>query len=435
MGYNLTDLKESIKLNYDPLDPSCTNMLRPDPREPSSALRPDPRDPSSSLALHPALHDIYQKCQTHLLAGDGPLPYTHRHYIAIMACSRYGCDRLVGRERAAYLQAGGEPSWLEGVHRAPLQLRRLAEINKILAHRPWCLNQSHIKDLTVGDGSWSLAELVQAIVILVHFHSGSSFVLGCADGSKDPKQGTSVVRGGGGAVVARKSLSKPNFVSREKTESRSQSDENRSKRRYCAHRRGRTLSETEIRKENVLDQLELVYTLERREMNPSYLPFIQDPEYQYIDFKETDNPTLKVHDFSWDDHGFSIMSSFYGDMSLLLDDKFRVAKNMTYNFFGSKKAVDTSTFRRSIWNYVQCLFGVHHDDFDYKEIGRALDSNLKEFVKVSACNPGTITDQAVHKIMLDSKLSEKIHVKILIMEAKTQALLLYALRAIMEHMA
>ncbi len=32
--------------------------------------------------------------------------------------------------------------------------------------------------MLTGDGSWSLAELLQAIVILVHFHSACSYAIG-----------------------------------------------------------------------------------------------------------------------------------------------------------------------------------------------------------------------------------------------------------------
>jgi hypothetical protein len=42
-------------------------------------------------------------------------------------------------------------------------VRRLATLNKVLAHRPWALDQTHLKELTTGQDSWSLAEIVQAI--------------------------------------------------------------------------------------------------------------------------------------------------------------------------------------------------------------------------------------------------------------------------------
>jgi len=60
-----------------------------------------------------------------------------------------------------------------------------------------------------------------------------------------------------------------------------------------------------------------------------------------------------TQDFSWDEQGFSVMSRFYADMSLLLDDKFRIAKHMTYNYLGDTRSVDTSPFRWAVWNYIQ----------------------------------------------------------------------------------
>jgi hypothetical protein len=63
-----------------------------------------------------------------------------------------------------------------------------------------------------------------------------------------------------------------------------------------------------------------------------------------------------TQDFSWDEQGFSVMSRFYADMSLLLDDKFRIAKHMTYNYLGDTRSVDTSPFRWAVWNYIQVRF-------------------------------------------------------------------------------
>jgi sestrin len=81
----------------------------------------------------------------------------------LQACSRYGCEELVAAARGRFLAAGGEKAWLEGLHRAAPKVRRLATLNKVLAHRPWALDQTHLKELTTGQDSWSLAEIVQAI--------------------------------------------------------------------------------------------------------------------------------------------------------------------------------------------------------------------------------------------------------------------------------
>lgn len=46
---------------------------------------------------------------------------------------------------AEFLQTGGDPEWLLGLHRAPEKLRKLSEINKLLAHRPWLITKEHIQ--------------------------------------------------------------------------------------------------------------------------------------------------------------------------------------------------------------------------------------------------------------------------------------------------
>lgn len=72
--------------------------------------------------------------------------------------------------------------------------------------------------------------------------------------------------------------------------------------------------------------------------------------------------------------------SLYHDVGTFLDDKFRAAYNLTYFTMGGIKNVDTSKFRRAIWNYIQCIFGIRHDDYDYGEVNQVSgdSANLTE---------------------------------------------------------
>lgn len=65
----------------------------------------------------------------------------------------------------------------------------------------------------------------------------------------------------------------------------------------------------------------------------------------------------------------------------VLDDEFKVAFNLTYNTFGGDQGdtgVDTEPFRTAIWYYIQRLYGICNDHYDYKQVraeartGRAL---------------------------------------------------------------
>ena len=44
-----------------------------------------------------------------------------------------------------FLLQGGDERWLKGLEHVPQKLRDFYEINKILAHRPWLLDKSHIE--------------------------------------------------------------------------------------------------------------------------------------------------------------------------------------------------------------------------------------------------------------------------------------------------
>lgn len=70
-------------------------------------------------------------------------------------------------------------------------------------------------------------------------------------------------------------------------------------------------------------------------------------------------------DYTWENHGFSLVNRLYSDIGHLLDEKFRMVYNLTYNTMASHEDVDTTTLRRALFNYVHCMFGiryVHHRD-------------------------------------------------------------------------
>jgi len=61
---------------------------------------------------------------------------------------------------------------------------------------------------------------------------------------------------------------------------------------------------------------------------------VDKPDYTYTDFvkrEESSIQTFRASDYSWETHGFSIASRFYGAIGTILDDKFKKAKEFTYH--------------------------------------------------------------------------------------------------------
>nr|XP_033792395.1 sestrin-1 isoform X2 [Geotrypetes seraphini] len=317
------------------------------------------------MAFHPQYLESFLKTQHYLLQMDGPLPLHFRHYIGIMAAARHQCSYLVNLHVNDFLHVGGDPKWLNGLENAPLKLQNLGELNKMLAHRPWLIAKEHIeKVLKTGEhNSWSLAELIHAMVLLTHYHSLASFTFGCGISPKihcagDHSFQTSSVGG------------------------------------YCI--------------------CDIANGNHRAEEIPS--------------------PTGNTPDYSWEDHGFSLVNRLYPDVGQLLDEKFHIAYNLTYNTMAMHTDVDTSMLRRAIWNYIHCMFGIRYDDYDYGEINQLLDRSFKIYIKTVVCSPEKTTRRMYDGFWRQFKHSEKVHVNLLLMEARMQAALLYALRAITHYM-
>lgn len=74
---------------------------------------------------------------------------------------------------------------------------------------------------------------------------------------------------------------------------------------------------------------------------------------------------------------------------------------------GHKANVDTSTFRRAIWNYIQSMYGIRHDDYDYREVNVLLERNLKSYIKSLCCYPQRISND-YSKVMRGFRRSEKV---------------------------
>ena len=68
---------------------------------------------------------------------------------------------------------------------------------------------------------------------------------------------------------------------------------------------------------------------------PSIARYLEDASFGYSDFASRDPAmdisTFKVQDYSWEEHGFSLINRLYPDIGQMLDDKFSCTVNLTYN--------------------------------------------------------------------------------------------------------
>ncbi len=132
------------------------------------------------LSFHPEFLKEFVTFYNYLMYGQhsGSLSFDMRHFIAILAAGRHKCIYLVDQQEREFLLQNGQKSWLLGVDFIPPKLKDLHELNKLLCHQPWLVNQNHIQKILKSPNGWTLTELITAITILIHFHALSGFVFG-----------------------------------------------------------------------------------------------------------------------------------------------------------------------------------------------------------------------------------------------------------------
>uniref|UniRef100_A0A8C0HRZ1 Sestrin 3 n=1 Tax=Buteo japonicus TaxID=224669 RepID=A0A8C0HRZ1_9AVES len=344
------------------------------------------------MGYHPQYLDSFLKMQHYLMHMDGPLPFDCRHYIAIM------------------------------------------------------------KLLKISEWSWSLAELVHAVVLLAHCHALASFVFGCGCEQDDGLGGRGLLKVGpwGDGGAARSTALTPEPVSVQSLDSCMELDSLR-------ERMQRIHVETEGREETRLLQqdreegegaaehcsdlsagLSSFADTDGEVTGATNLAcYMQDPDFGYQDFARRDDDqtqVFRVQDYSWEDHGFSLVNRLYSDIGHLLDEKFRMVDGLQSSAMAKRQGCEPSVFKRGIWNYIHCMFGIRYDDYDYAEVNQLLERMLKVYIKTVTCYPEKTNSEMFDRFWKQFKHSEKVHVNLLILEARMQAELLYALQAITQYM-
>ena len=298
-----------------------------------------------------------------LHSHSAPLPAPMRHMIGIMAAARLSCSYLLQQHRTELhrLAARGGTEWLDrGLAGFPAKIRKLSELNMVLAHRPWQMTRDHVAELTQpGPDSWSLSELVYSIILMCHFHSLSSFVMSCV--MMEPEVTGDMMNSNQIFSSEQESYKVEELMKKMSTLSRNQD---------CPPPQEELQSSfNKIRKQTSDSDINELPYIETDITN-----YIEDVNFQYVDFakRQDDFATFRIQDFSWDEEGYSTIARFDEATADCLDEKFRTIYNLTYDTMGSHTSIDTTLFRRATWNYIQCVWGVRHDDYDYHEVNELL---------------------------------------------------------------
>lgn len=347
------------------------------------------------------------------MSSDGPLPYYVRNYIAIIAVARFKCRILIRHQEEQFLMNGGDPSWLEDIKNTPPKMKAIFELNEVLAHQPWRITLTHIENVIKGTHQWSLSELAHAAVIMATFRTVASLILGMSIVPDFP-----CFYSDKGEEETIEKICTNHTVEECKNPN---SDENKKIKAEKFEEAGKE-APTVIADEDIGDDDLLKYIGEYKMIHQNF--DVRSKEYDIYRFNE----------FTWGEYGFDTLQRFY-NVASLLDDKFTVISELTYNRVKDSLGIDTAHFRRAIWNYAHRLQGIEHDDYSYELVNRMIKIPMKSFVKKIVCKPYQIQPDDIKSASFDLNPEEICHIILLAAEARLQGELVYVLRAIHRYLS
>ncbi|KAI7871762.1 PA26 p53-induced protein-domain-containing protein [Spinellus fusiger] len=447
------------------------------------------------MVFFPTFYEIFNVTYTKTVkATIGPLHRTWRCYLGIMTAAEQQCQYLVSILKLDFLQAGGDPAWLQG-RACPPKLWKLSGLIKRMARQPWKL---HPRDLSEWMGAaapglaWTKGELVHAVLVITTFLGLSSFVLGCGISPELDMRGGFTVSGNSAMDGIEQELSQHCCFLPDKEEQEEAEEESEEESHGATGWQGETplhgprLEKKEEEEEALdldLEKKRTVELIHRLKAKDPIKEEWQDTlgKLQLSEAQETAGPCLETpsttHDkdhglanrvledltrfappqpqweeeepftshpnhqefmlseYCWEDHGCDLVNHFLPEIGDDLDDEFNEALSITdWSIFHpvADGAVDTSPLRHAIWFYVQQLYGVTKEDYHYPDIALYLSQRTKEYINKVCRQPHLIQRSDWHSMGISFRPEEKCHMNLLIASAKKQALLCYGLWLISE---
>ena len=369
-----------------------------------------------------------------LMDSEGPLPTPWRHYIAILASSRFSCEYLVFRHIEKFLLSGGDPRWLDGA--APAKLRALSSLNVRLAHSPWTVEASHLEQ-TIRDGRWSTAELCHALSILTTFHCLPAVVFALGTDSDAAIPLVESEPGWDPQEVLPSCYSDPvknSVLARIRegglTESIGGSADTAFEG-FGALREERSTQSAKMLSATEKRDLQAAMTLSPILITPLSDSFRGGDHTAYEDIKVKQDRLLHTVSFSWDDHALVVLSQGYEAGAEAIGSEHALVREFTNGKIGDIQA-ETKPIREALAKYVQRMFGVCHDDYPYEQLNKVLPLMHKVVLKKMACFPERLNKADFMRMLYCEQFSHEdlTHYAIIVFETRRVIELTFAMQAL-----
>ena len=422
--------------------------------------------------IFPDYYRVYIELINNMIYKDNDSSFSlqYKLFYGLMASSTIGCEYLLLDFEKLFINFGGDKSWIEEglkCKNIPEQIRGMAIINNILAHKPWVLDWRQFSEFKNGLYSFLfqsaiiLTSIQRFASIISSFNSLNIIINKNIENEKNEKDKKSEVKPKIKDIKEEqkfendknnKTKEKQN-VKDIKEEQKIKEDKDNKNNKDCENNWG--VESTKKRKkqksgEKLIDEIQKAiisvkksYKKNREKIEEEEEEDIQDQNIDdkkdiiiikdifkkyiseliisYNDFNPHIEKYLLVEDFDWKKNAKYFFVDYAGKEMEYLEKDLKVLENLTLETNTDENKINIFKLKNAIEKYLCLIFGISDEEYNYHLTNESLSVELKRVIKKVACYPDHIAEleinscleiiskeQLVYLIFIVSSIKQKI---------------------------
>ena len=312
---------------------------------------------------------------------DSSFSFQYKLYYGIMASSTMNNIELFDDFKKKFLECNGDKLWVEqGIQceNIPKQIKLFANINDILAHKPWILHWTHFIEFDNGLSFF----LFQSAIILTTIQRFATIISAME-------------------LFLKKNITINDLIFQNEEDNLKNNEiENKIKKKN-SKRDEKIKSENEkviiSVKQNYIDEKDLNEKKKQNTNNNFSIKFLLKEPVIYEDFNQHHDKYLYVDDFDWKTNAKYFYVDYASKEMDFLEKEFKALDILSNN---EKNKNNIFKHKNTIEKYVEIILGIRDREYDYHKTNEVLNMDIKNLIKKIACFPEKLNDENLDDLLL-----------------------------------
>ena len=341
---------------------------------------------------------------------DSSFSFQYKLYYGIMASSTMNNIELFDDFKKKFLECNGDKLWVEqGIQceNIPKQIKLFANINDILAHKPWFLHWTHFIEFDNGLSFF----LFQSAIILTTIQRFATIISALE-------------------LFLKKNITINDLIFQNEEDNLKNNEiENKIKKKN-SKRDEKIKSENEkviiSVKQNYIDEKDLNEKKKQNTNNNFSIKFLLKEPVIYEDFNQHHDKYLYVDDFDWKTNAKYFYVDYASKEMDFLEKEFKALDTLSNN---EKNKNNIFKHKNTIEKYVEIILGIRDREYDYHKTNEVLNMDIKNLIKKIACFPEKLNDENLDDLLLILNAKNLLILIFIIAEIKQKISLTYFAKA------